>query len=508
MNIELPEDFIPIEEKINDFKTYIKTVNRAILSARFGDGKSTFLNEFEKNSADEYIIFRIYPVNYQVAENKDIFENIKRDLLMQMLSYIEFEEFDSNLSCLLYYYFQNNISDLLEDSIGLIPDINIGVINTDWIKKPLMTLFKNIKKFKQFKEQSQASNESTQIENFIKAFDYYKGSIYEFDTVSQIICRLNKQIKEQEDKQIILVIEDLDRIDPAHIFRILNIMSAHIERSHCGVKEWEITNGENKFLFDKILLVCDIDNIKNIFHHFYGNETDFLGYISKFSSNKPFYYSLKDGYKEFILKRLEADHDLSRFKAILSILADLIIEKELEPGKSETVILRNLNKLLQCDYSLIRQVDISSNINSDYGRLNYKIQSINRVTKLLEIASRFSITGDELYSQLQHKKNDKSIHELYTLIGCCWLMPINQTLLQFSHIDMFCTEITVNASLGGVFYSIKSKYEKGENNLITDFQFGDYSSYTHEDKQVIQQALNDHAKLLFNELSYFLIGNQ
>lgn len=502
MNIELPEDFIPIEEKINDFKTYIKTVNRAILSARFGDGKSTFLNEFEKNSADEYIIFRIYPVNYQVAENKDIFENIKRDLLMQMLSYIEFEEFDSNLSCLLYYYFQNNTSDLLDDSIDSIPDIDVGVIKTDWIKKPLMNLLKNIKKFKQFKEQSQASNESTQIENFIKAFDYYKGSIYEFDTVSQIICRLNKQIKEQEDKQIILVIEDLDRIDPAHIFRILNIMSAHIERSHCGVKELEITNGENKFLFDKILLVCDFDNIKNIFHHFYGKETDFLGYISKFSSNKPFYYSLKDGYKEFILKRLEADQDLSRFKTILSILADLIIEKEFGNGKSETVILRNLNHSLKCNYSLIRQETIQIP-NDEIPRSKHKISSVNRVTKLLDISRRFSITGDELYFQLENMKDDQFIRELNAFIGCCWLLPIIENPFEIKQKNNSISVLT--PVYDGDRHVFRIKFDRDENNIITDFYF-EQQHFLPEHEKVINTAKLKFAKLLFNELSCFLIG--
>lgn len=462
------------------------------------------MNEFEKNSADEYIIFRIYPVNYQVAENKDIFENIKRDLLMQMLSYIEFEEFDSNLSCLLYYYFQNNISDLLEDSIGLIPDINIGVINTDWIKKPLMNLLKNIKKFK---EQSQASNESTQIENFIKAFDYYKGSIYEFDTVSQIICRLNKQIKEQENKQIILVIEDLDRIDPAHIFRILNIMSAHIERSHCGVKEWEITNGENKFLFDKILLVCDFDNIKNIFHHFYGKETDFLGYISKFSSNKPFYYSLKDGYKEFILKRLEADQDLSRFKTILSILADLIIEKKFGNGKSETVILRDLNHSLKCNYSLIRQETIQI-FNDEILGSKHKISSVNRVTKLLDISRRFSITGDELYSQLESIKDDQFIRELEIFIGSCWLMPIEGTPFELK-LDISHNDIIIN---GPVYYNergpLSTKYYRDDNNIIIDLYFDNNESYKPEYKKIINTAKLKFAKLLFNGLSFFLIGNK
>lgn len=86
-----------------------------------------------------------------------------------------------------------------------------------------------------------------------------------------------------------MIIEDLDRIDPAHIFRILNVFSAHFDRY--GVDK---TCGDNKFCLDKIVTVCDINNIKKIYAHVYGDNTDFTGYISKFSNSKEYIYSLKD----------------------------------------------------------------------------------------------------------------------------------------------------------------------------------------------------------------------
>ncbi len=64
----------------------------------------------------------------------------------------------------------------------------------------------------------------------------------------------------------------MDRIDPEHIFRIFNVFSA----------QFDLDKDENKFGFDKIILVCDLDNIRNIFANKYGQNVDFSGYIDKF----------------------------------------------------------------------------------------------------------------------------------------------------------------------------------------------------------------------------------
>ncbi|MGL4331853.1 MAG: hypothetical protein ACRCSR_03490 [Bacteroidales bacterium] len=505
MRLKLPEEYIPIEDKIDDFKLYLKSINRAILSARFGDGKSTFLNEFEEKSKKDYIIFRIYPLNYQVADNKDIFEYIKRDLLLQMLSYDVLEDIDYPTSVLVWNYITNNKLDIVKDLIDSVPDLDLGIVNTDWVKKPFLNLIMNLKNFKEFKEDVQENQKSKRVENFIKALDFYKGSIYEFDEISQLICRINTQIKAKEKKQTILVIEDLDRVDPAHIFRILNILSAHIERSHCGADEWETTKGDNKFLFDKILLVCDIENIKNIFHHFYGERTDFIGYISKFSSHKPFYYSLREGYKDFILRKLSADKDLSRFKTIMSILADLIIEKEIEKNKTESVILRNLDNLLHVDYNLVRQEDIDTGIRTRHLMKNYKVSSLNRVTKLLAIANRFSISYVELDIHLLSNNDGAFLNELYSFIGVCWLIPYSNNPFRF--------QIENDRFSVGVEYpkNVQTRVSTGEINnvdddVLKDFIFRDNVNLNSQGETIVAEYKRDFAKAIFSLLSECIIG--
>lgn len=75
MNKEIT--LIPTDTERQNFKKHLDRNNRCILSARFGDGKSRFLSEFMQEYKDGYLFIPIYPVNYQVADNKDIFEYIK-----------------------------------------------------------------------------------------------------------------------------------------------------------------------------------------------------------------------------------------------------------------------------------------------------------------------------------------------------------------------------------------------------------------------------------------------
>ena len=79
--------YIPVDRAIEDFRGHLLSHDRTILSAKFGDGKTFFLTKFlqDEQVKRDYKILTLYPVNYQVAENRDVFELIKYDLLMQML---------------------------------------------------------------------------------------------------------------------------------------------------------------------------------------------------------------------------------------------------------------------------------------------------------------------------------------------------------------------------------------------------------------------------------------
>lgn len=82
--METTERMLPIDSPMSEFYDHLSYNKRIIFSAKFGDGKTYFLKEFIEKDKEEYLFITIYPVNYQVEENKDIFEHIKRDILFQL----------------------------------------------------------------------------------------------------------------------------------------------------------------------------------------------------------------------------------------------------------------------------------------------------------------------------------------------------------------------------------------------------------------------------------------
>lgn len=81
-------DTIDISQIIQDFKQIFENESRIIFSAKFGDGKSYFLNEFMKSydeKKSDFYFITFHPVNYVVEENRDVIEYIKRDILFQLI---------------------------------------------------------------------------------------------------------------------------------------------------------------------------------------------------------------------------------------------------------------------------------------------------------------------------------------------------------------------------------------------------------------------------------------
>ena len=76
---------IRVDESIASFHEHLSLNDRVILSARFGDGKTSFLHDFMDAVCDEYEFIVLYPVNYQIAPNEAIMEYIKRDILFQLV---------------------------------------------------------------------------------------------------------------------------------------------------------------------------------------------------------------------------------------------------------------------------------------------------------------------------------------------------------------------------------------------------------------------------------------
>lgn len=254
---------IPITDKASEFTAYLSTNKRIIFSAPFGDGKTYFLKNFFEGNEHFYVI-KLRPVNYSIAENADVFEYIKRDILHQLWKDGKIRENDlaTTLKNMLSF---EGIDSLLTFILSFLP-------HGELLNKVKTIVEEATKKY---------NDNKNLFPKYEQAFEYQRGGLYEHDAYTELIRKILEVVKEA-GKQTVLIIDDLDRLDPAHLFRILNVISAHID------EEQDV----NKFGFDNIVLAMDYIITANIFHHFYGAEANYEGYMSKFTSAPPFYYSI------------------------------------------------------------------------------------------------------------------------------------------------------------------------------------------------------------------------
>lgn len=288
-----PRFYIPVDDVIKEFLGHLDANPRTILSSRFGDGKSFFLQKFKDNEEvrARYEIITLYPVNYQVVDNKDVFDLIKMDLLFQLFCHgMISNDVVVNKDVALSFFIQKNGISLAEE---IMQYFSLVALESEECKTVLMAikglkLFENIKK--QFVEFEKKYTKDGKITKYIDTIsDHF---LYENDIVTEIIRNSINDFRNKQSKKVALVIEDMDRIDPAHLFRILNILSAHIDYGY------RLSNAPpglvvNKYNVDNVILVIDFSNLEKIFHHFYGKDTAFDGYIGKFLSSTYFRFSLE-----------------------------------------------------------------------------------------------------------------------------------------------------------------------------------------------------------------------
>lgn len=300
MKIDLKE--IDLREKIADFSQYLATTDRIILSAKFGDGKTYFLNQLRQDDelSKEYKFFTIYPVNYSVAKNEDVFEYIKRDIILQLNKEGLLDKIDIDAVFDLLFSF-DDVRAVVSFLLSFVPGgaFYDKIFNKFWEKK------------KEYEERKHTADK------YLSSFTQKQGGIYEEDGYTLLIRNAIKWMKEDhamngpewKGKKSVLIVEDLDRLDPKHLFRILNVLSAHID---------DTTNPDlvtNKFGFNNIVLVMDYEATEHIFHHFYGENACYDGYMSKFLSREPFRYSIQ----HFIA--LEIENELSGKLGIANIVS-------------------------------------------------------------------------------------------------------------------------------------------------------------------------------------------
>lgn len=296
--LDIEIDNTSLEKKFVDH-LLISDNRRTVLSGRFGTGKSTFLTQIEtqdqQSETRKFLFVRIYPVNYSIASNDDVFDLIKYDVIIELLNIFADKinlapyTFPFLLTAQMFlqdkFSFKNLAASVSSVSTNTSEFAeNLGPIGSflklgSKLNKPVISLIEEYKKFKKSVEENKVAS---QIEKFFETQEL-ENSLYMMDEMSFVVKDLLTSCQNSVQDQTlttVLVIDDMDRLDPEHTFRLFNIFSAH----------HDVKSDKNKFGFDKVLFVCDLDNVREIFHHRYGANVDFNGYVDKFYSLDPFYF--------------------------------------------------------------------------------------------------------------------------------------------------------------------------------------------------------------------------
>ncbi len=287
---------IPINEEIYKFDNFLNNKNnhRILFSGCFGSGKTYFLQKYFEQKSEQYEMFYISPVNYCISQNDDILKLMQYDLLVDIMFKKLMPETKEQFSHweTINYFVYSNLLNIVKDAVSHCG--KTGKKGSD-VYDSFTKWFEKYNQFYNAVNKTQAKKIADLTEGLAESLEFNQNT----ELISEIISNISKKK--------VLIIDDLDRVDPEHIFRLLNVFSAQLSGYFSSHYYGEDENN-NKFGFDKIIFVCDIDNIRKIFYAKYGQKTDFSGYIDKFYSTTPYLWDNKDQLLKAVYKYVDSVH--------------------------------------------------------------------------------------------------------------------------------------------------------------------------------------------------------
>ena len=377
---------MPIDSQKRDFELFFSQNRRIIFSAPYGAGKSYFLDAFFKEKEGWHNIV-INPLNYQICGNEDIFQLIQRDILVSLYAIdpkIIDNPSDKKLKTIIA--FAGTIINSLDISIPFACNLN---------PKQLVSAIAGLKKL--YKSTKHIRFGASEV---CGKYGSIAGELSEANPFSELICRY-VDLLHNRGARISLTIDDYDRMDPGQIFRLFNVFSTCVYNND---------DNANRFGLDRIILVCDVDNIRKIFHHQYG-DADFKSYISKFSPNPPFFYSISEQYPNYIASLL-TDSYTNKYPTIVKSLAKEITNRCIDIRQFNTIIPE---KRLFVDESVELHIHPFSTMNPkiDLNKQDY--------VRFVYICEHFNIEGSKLLTSVLQEEKDNNKYaigkEIYSLIG-------------------------------------------------------------------------------------------
>jgi hypothetical protein len=394
------EEKFPIQELFfKNFKAKLDKNSRLLFSGKFGVGKSYFLQEFFQKNQDKYNCVHLSPVYYSTAKNEDIFQSIEADIFVHLLDKDMIkEEFIENhaSSLLISQYLLNNAKELGDDTLDIVKGF-VPVISV--FQRSFDVIVKHLDKFKIHNGKMQTDQVFEAYKKLAENNKTNTASVYGRTPYQNMLADALQEIK--ANKENVLIIDDLDRIDPAHIFRILNVFSACLK-----------ADGKADLLgFDKVILVCDNENLKNIFHHFYGDKTDYQGYMSKFNEDI-FEYDAKDILWKDAVKRFgypncdyQDEYKDPIFK-IINYVFDCFVLAVMAKPKRGSIKQITMRELLR-NPSFLRYDD--DNMSFIKGFHNNYVRQVFRSYEIDDIVKLYTV----IKAKIDEKPLDKTIEDYF-----------------------------------------------------------------------------------------------
>lgn len=374
------DNYIPVDDAMQRFEDHLLSHDRVVLSAKFGDGKTFFLNKFKEkcmmDAESPFEFITLYPVNYQVLGNKDIFELIKHDVLLQILQAgiidVNYEVTDRMA---FEFYIQSHFCTVGESFFAMLKSCGAD----DMVTKGFLAAFKSVKWLKSLKdkvgEYKKEIDQTAFLDNYLSTFD--EDSVYENDIITKIIRDNIKAYQEKYGKRVVLVIEDMDRLDPAHLFRIMNVFSAHMDYGYRSMQPIDSSLVGNKFGVSNVVFVMHEKNTEALFHHFYGECADYDGYMSKFYNKDIFRFSLAEEKENYALALISEETGLGEERI------NEYFDKGFLGAKTMRQIIFAMDKIEEQFYSIRVMEDIKPN---------------PQILKLIVIAKRLGVSNDKIIS--------------------------------------------------------------------------------------------------------------
>jgi hypothetical protein len=334
---------------------------------------------------------------------------------------IQIDDNDLKFIDSLPFYFRHNLDRVFATLLYMFPKIGKDVTESYEKLKQLSLDFKRF-------HDSNVSPEGDILVDYLKKIEGQESSLYFNDIISRLINSILERLKEESKQENILVIDDLDRIDPEHIFRILNVFASHIDQP---------SEKPNRLGFDKIILVCDVKNIRNIFSSKYGMKADFNGYIDKFYSKEIFRFdnrqiltrlssivfaNVKFGRLDYRQAELYSDTIFRKYRLGFEILEAIIhggfvnlksiLKKRkyaLEVSFASYYNIYRKFRLKYFDHPILLHFEILGSIVGDYQDLIHVVESLQN-DDLASISDMQTSSQEFIYylSSKEHKFENKS----------------------------------------------------------------------------------------------------